>query len=280
MPAQDIEIQDAEEEGVIVHPCLGLKGFLTEDGKVTGLETITCASVLDAEGRFAPQFAAGPAPELAADTVIVAIGQRPDTGSFNELEKTPSGSIEVDSLTLETNITGVFAGADAVTGPADVISAVAQGKQAATSIERYLSGEDLRKDRLPPVKSIAPGIGAISARPSVTPVEKRKVFTEVEKGFNDKATIEQAARCFRCGSTMPCIIFKPPDIQIPVIPWDPIKALKLWQKRQPYEGEPLPDIFEEISEITEAAASIVGRNKLVLKAKNSEEVLYYTTDNE
>ena len=79
---------------------------------------------------------------------------------------------------------------------------------------------------------------------------------------------------------MPCVIFKPVDTQIPVIPWDPIRALELWQKRQPYEAEPLPDIFTELADVTQAPREIVGRNKLVLKAKDSEELMYYTTDNE
>jgi len=76
------------------------------------------------------------------------------------------------------------------------------------------------------------------------------------------------------------VVFKPADSKIPVIPWDAMRALELWQKRQPYEGEPLPDIFAELADVTEAPMDIVGRNKLVLKAKNSEELLYYTTDNE
>jgi len=59
-----------------------------------------------------------------------------------------------------------------------------------------------------------------------------------------------------------------------------VKALELWQSRQPYNGEPLPDIFAEITDVTEASLEIVGRNKLVLKAKSGDELLYYTTDNE
>jgi heterodisulfide reductase subunit A len=280
MLAQDIEIQDAEREGVIIHSCLGLLSLLNPNGKVTGLETKTCIAVLNDEGRFAPQFSEDPAPVLATDTIIIAIGQVPDRDSFNELEKTQSGNIKSDTFTLETSSKGVFAGADVVTGPADIISAVAHGKQAATSIERYLKGEDLRQDRRPPVESIALKMGAVSARPQVSSTEERKGFTEIEKGFSKETATEQAARCFRCGSTMPCVIFKSVDTKIPVISWDPIKALELWQKRQPHDGEPLPDIFDEISEVTETAESIIGRNKLVLKAENSEELLYYTTDNE
>ena len=98
--------------------------------------------------------------------------------------------------------------------------------------------------------------------------------------FDQKTASEQAIRCFRCGSTMPCVVFKPRDSKTKVIPWDPTKALELWQKRQPFEDETLPDIFDKLSDVTEVPMDIVGRNRLVLKAKNSEELLYYTTDNE
>jgi len=80
--------------------------------------------------------------------------------------------------------------------------------------------------------------------------------------------------------TKPAVVFKPAEPKRQVIPWDSKRALELWQKRQPHEGEPLPDVFTEISEVTEAPQEIVGRHKLVLKAKNSQELMYYTTDNE
>ena len=79
---------------------------------------------------------------------------------------------------------------------------------------------------------------------------------------------------------MPCVVFKRPDPKVEVIPWDASRALELWQKRQPYNGEPLPDIFPELSDVMQAPTDIVGRNKLVLKAENSAELLYYTMDDE
>lgn len=280
MLAQDLEIKDAEEEGVIIHPCLGIKRILIEDERVVGLETAICTSVLDAEGKFAPKLVEGPAPTIVADTIIVAIGQRPDSREFSEVEKSESGSIKVDELTLGTNIKGVFAGGDVVTGPADVVNAIAAGRQAAISIDRYLSGLELGQDRLPFFKSKIVMGGIKSIRPPVTPVKERKGYAEVELSLDQKTASEQANRCFHCGSTMPCMVFKPRDSKTKVIPWDATKALELWQKRQPFEGEPLPDIFDELSDVTEVPMDIVGRNRLVLKAKNSEELIYYTTDNE
>lgn len=80
--------------------------------------------------------------------------------------------------------------------------------------------------------------------------------------------------------TSPAVLFKPPDAKEQVVPWDYNRALELWQKREPQEGEPLPDVFAEISDVTQAPEEIVGRNRLVLKARDSEELMYYTTDDE
>ncbi|MFH0914694.1 MAG: FAD-dependent oxidoreductase [Chloroflexota bacterium] len=281
MPAQDPEIAEAEEEGVIVHPCLGVGKVLTTDHQVKGLETLACTAVLDTTGKFAPQFAPEqPAPALEADNIIVAIGQRPDAASLPDVAKAPSGRVKVDELTLETNVKGVFAGGDVVTGPGNIIDAVAYGKQAAESIDRYLKGEDLKKERQPVARSAGIRGGVWSVRPPVIPVEERKGFAEVEVGLARKVAKEMASRCFKCGTTMPCVVFKPADPKRPVVAWDAVKALELWKERQPWNSEELPNIFEEVEEILEAPTDIVGRNKLVLHAKDSEELLYYTTDNE
>ena len=80
--------------------------------------------------------------------------------------------------------------------------------------------------------------------------------------------------------TSPAVVFRPPDQKKQVVPWDYEKALRLWQKRQPHQGEVLPDIFSEISDVTRAPGDIVGRNKLVLKARNTKELMYYTMDDE
>ncbi len=82
MLAQDLEIEEAEEEGVVIHSCLGVSRIVTEKGKVSSLETICCTSVLDDEERFAPTFCEGPSPVIKADTVIVAIGQKVDPGAL------------------------------------------------------------------------------------------------------------------------------------------------------------------------------------------------------
>jgi anaerobic dimethyl sulfoxide reductase subunit B (iron-sulfur subunit) len=80
--------------------------------------------------------------------------------------------------------------------------------------------------------------------------------------------------------TRPAVVFKPADQKQDVVPWDSKRALELWQKRHSEDGRPLPDLFQDMEEVTNSPTDIVGRNKLVLKAKDSEELMYYTTDNE
>ncbi len=80
--------------------------------------------------------------------------------------------------------------------------------------------------------------------------------------------------------TEPSVVFKAIDPKQDIIPWNPVEALHLWQKRQHHEGQPLPDVIANISDVTGVSHKIVGRNKLVLKAKNCQELMYYTTDNE
>ena len=280
MPAQDMEIEEAEQEGVIIHPCLGVKEIRLDQGRVSGIETVGCLSVFDHEERFSPKFSDEKEGLIKADIIILAIGQKANPIDFVELKRGPSGNILADPLTLETNIKGVFAGADVVTGPANVIRSIAQGKQGAVSIDRYLRGADLRKGRSLPVKEVNEQIRRRSMPPPTLPIGDRKDNCEVEWGFDQEMAMEQANRCLRCGSIMPSVVFKPIDPKVMVIPWDGKRTLELWQKRDHHEWEHLPDLFDAISDVTEASLDMVGRNKLVLKARKCEELLYYTMDDE
>ncbi len=204
MPAQDLEIEQAGEEGVVVHPSLGVARILTEEGKITGLETASCVSVIDSEGRFAPKFSDDSSPTIKVDTVIIAIGQKPDENDFAELEKYPSGIIKADETTMATNIEGVFAGGDVVSGPADVIGAVSAGKQAAISIELYLADMDIKESRPAPLQRIeeVPKDGIVKETRQTIPMlelEKRKGLAEVELGYKEQMAKEESQRCLHCG---------------------------------------------------------------------------------
>jgi heterodisulfide reductase subunit A len=208
MLAEDWEIEEAEEEGVIIHPCLGPRRVLSKDGKLTGIETITCTSVREEDGTFSPKYCEDPAPAIEGDTVIVAIGQKADVTAFGEIEKGAEGTIRADEVTLETNVSGVFAGGDVVSGPADVITAIAAGKEAALSIDRYLHGADLTEGRPAREKTV----GEVSREraitrtrsimPALDPRERVGSFAEVMLGLDEKAAIEEARYCVSCGVCM------------------------------------------------------------------------------
>lgn len=205
MPAQENEIEAAEQEGVIIHPCLGIKNILTRDGMVTGLETIPCISVRDEDGTFAPKLVEGPSPTIDTDNVIIAIGQTLDkTELYGELECNNWGTLSVDPVTLQGNIENVFAGGDAVYGPASAIEAIAAGRKAAMSIDKKLGGDGVIDEAVSPpevaVTALPPSlpVGERGLMPTL-PVAKRLTgFTEVELGLTEEMAIQEAKRCLRC----------------------------------------------------------------------------------
>jgi heterodisulfide reductase subunit A len=188
MLAQACEIQEAETEGLTIHPSLGPKRILTKNGRVAGLETVICISVREVDGTFAPQYAEGPTPTIEADTIVVAIGQEPEAAAFKELDRDLAETIRVDGFTLNTNIEGVFAGGDVVSGPSDVIGAVAAGKEAALSIERYLNGIDLKEGRSVKFRLL-----------NGAPLEAASVERVVDIP-DERLAIAEAMRCFNCGT--------------------------------------------------------------------------------
>jgi heterodisulfide reductase subunit A len=184
MLAQEHEIQEAEKDGVIIHPCLGPRQFLVKDGKVTGFETTACTSVREEDGRFLPKYG-GPAGAVEADTVIVAIGQTVDKEAFKEIDK--DTAIKVDGFSFATNREGVFAGGDVVSGPSDIIGAVGAAKEAAISIDRYLRGVDTREDRMINFRLV-----------NGAPLE-RNTRRGVVAPLDEKLAIAEARRCLNCG---------------------------------------------------------------------------------
>ncbi|MEM3641555.1 MAG: FAD-dependent oxidoreductase, partial [Candidatus Bathyarchaeia archaeon] len=140
MPANPWEVKEAEDEGVKVEFLVSPKRILGKDGKVAAVEFVRMQlGELDATGRRKPIPIEGSEFVKEADMVILAIGEAPDLQFLpKEIELTEDGTIWVNPLTMETTLKGVFAGGDAVTGPATIIEAVRAGKIAAASIEYYL----------------------------------------------------------------------------------------------------------------------------------------------
>ncbi|MGI9101451.1 MAG: FAD-dependent oxidoreductase [Terriglobales bacterium] len=206
MPAALEEIEEAESEGIIMHPGLGPKRMIGRDGHVTALETLDTQWVFDQTGRFNPAFHEGTERQLECDTIIMAIGQapkldflRPDDG----VQISPRGLIAVNRETLMTTAPGVFAGGDCVFGPRLIIDSVGDGKRAAIAIDEYLRG---RKHPEPVVEVnvldrhwMFADFMDIPRQPvPMLPLERRTGVTEVEVGYDEESAMAEARRCLRC----------------------------------------------------------------------------------
>jgi NADPH-dependent glutamate synthase beta subunit-like oxidoreductase/Pyruvate/2-oxoacid:ferredoxin oxidoreductase delta subunit len=211
MPARPWEIEEAEEEGIAFQFLATPARVLGTNGRVTGLECLRMElGEPDESGRRRSIPVHGSEFVVEADTVIVAIGQVLDVGDWR-LEI--GDWIVADPVTLQTNLEGVFAGGDAVTGPATVIEAIAAGKRAAESIGRYLSGEDLAADHTlwPPdtseVEYYTPPVVEPEARAQMPKlsVAERVDFAEINLGFSEKEAIAEAQRCLSCGVCSECL---------------------------------------------------------------------------
>ncbi|MHA2199589.1 MAG: FAD-dependent oxidoreductase [Candidatus Thorarchaeota archaeon] len=212
MPAHDWEIEDAEEEGVKILDSLGPTKIIREKGRVTGLETSVCTSVYTSDGKFSPTFSNDAGPKIKGDTVIIAIGQRADLTGFDNLETTPGGYLVIDENTLETSLPGIFAGGDVVTGPSSVIEAIALGKEAAESIDRYLKGVDLHEGRQREMHIVTSDDVDFAQFPrlqraktlTLSRRKRRSSFDEVEIGFLKRIAAQEAERCMSCAVCSEC----------------------------------------------------------------------------
>ena len=139
MPANPWEVKEAEESGVKIELLVSPKRFIGEDGRVKAVECVRMSlGEPDETGRRRPIPVEGSEFIMDFDSVILAIGERPDLSFLPENIKTINGLIWVNPFTMETSLSGVFAGGDVVTGPASVIEAILAGKEAAESIHRFL----------------------------------------------------------------------------------------------------------------------------------------------
>ncbi len=207
MPAAADELEEAAREGVRFRHRVGPQRFVGDGKTVTGVEFLSVSRVFDATGRFDPRFEEGSETVVAADTVIIAIGQ---TGDFSFLRpedgvETSRGRIVIDPDTLATTAAGVFAGGDAAFGPRIAISAVADGKKAAGSIDALLRGRPRRDEQI--VVEIEAhrrfdrepdDEGIPRQRPPTRPIARRIGIAEVEECFGEREARLEGARCLHC----------------------------------------------------------------------------------
>jgi len=209
IPAAREEIEEAEKEGIRLHTRFGPKRIIGKDDKVTGIELIKASRVFDENRRFNPQFIEGSEETLDCDTVVLAIGQAPDLSWIrpeDDLKLTPRGTLQTDPQTMATSRPDVFAGGDVAFGPRIIITAVAEGKKAANSIAKFLTGrtpEEPYKARVTIYNTeqyrMKPDYEKLVRHtPPMLPLDRRIGIAEVEKVYPEVDARLQADRCLKC----------------------------------------------------------------------------------
>jgi NADH-quinone oxidoreductase subunit F len=203
MPASREEIEEALAEGVKIY---SLANPVKIAGQQNDLE-LTCLRMQpgkrDSSGRKRPEPVTGSEFTLHFNTIISAIGQRPDIPPEFGLNTGAGNVIQVDTNTLATSQAGVFAGGDAVSGPASVIEAIAAGRRAAVSIDRYLGGQGNIEEKLAPPGAVMGPLEETEEKyrlpmPRMDINRRLRGFDQVELGYDSGAAVAEAQRCLCC----------------------------------------------------------------------------------
>ena len=208
MPAEKIEIDEAEEEGVIYKFLTNPISFNGEDGKVKSITLqVMELGEPDASGRRKPVPVEGKTEEIAVDSVILAIGQKLVQGDVSELTLNNRGNIEADPDFFTTNIEGVFAIGDATNKGASIaVEAIGEADRCARAVDAYLNGQAF-DTRVPYISKRDESTIDYSDRtkqsrltPKVlAPEVRNKSFAEVSLGFTEEEAKAEANRCLECG---------------------------------------------------------------------------------
>ncbi len=212
MPADDMEIHEALLEGIELETLVAPVKVLSSGGKMTGATCIRMElGEPDSSGRRRPVPIEGSEFDIHLDNLIVAVSGKPDLSYLTDkhgIGLSRWDTVDVHPYTQMTNVEGVFAGGDVVTGPWMVIDAIAAGKRAAAHMELFLNGEEVA----PLYDVTKPNISGIEAieltdedmtltrpdMPTLEVVKRLKDFAEVELGFSKEEAMKEARRCLRC----------------------------------------------------------------------------------
>jgi NADPH-dependent glutamate synthase beta subunit-like oxidoreductase len=237
LPAHPNVVGGAKAEGIVFRGSWGPQAILTETGCLKGVQLKKCVSVFDAYSNFMPVYDLCQTDFVEADTVIIAIGQQADLGCLTECRIASLQAVEYDTLTLQTEQASVFVAGDVCSGPSSVVHAMASGRQAAESIRRYLSGEDLRFGRsyTGPCETEFPidtsrGSSAERTENPLCRFEGPGDLRELEMPFTQEIAQREAGRCYSCGEPfgkyrtcwfcLPCEVECPQDalwVEIPYL---------------------------------------------------------------
>lgn len=207
MPAACDEIEQGEEEGIALHFSQTPTQILYDNSNIKGVEFLDVESFsFDEDKNLEIKVCEDSQKVLEADTVILAIGQRPDVPAGFGLDTSKGNLIVVDSYTFHTSQEGVFAGGDAITGTSSIIKAIASGRKAATAIDRFLGGGGNIEEKLAPQaeseKYLGPGQGFASMNrcqvPCILPDERLESFGNVIYDMDEETANYESKRCLQC----------------------------------------------------------------------------------
>ena len=212
MTSSKDEIEALLEEGIKIEFLTAPERVLSENGKITGVECLKMQlGEADASGRRRPVPVIGSEHIIGLDTLLVAIGDEPEIGFLeieDGLEISKWGTIVINPETLETNLKGVFAGGDVVTGPSTVIEAMSAGKLAAKMIDKYIKGKPLVREYtvtrpsiyIPPVELSEEELSGIvePILPNLLVSSRMDNFKEVALNMIESAAVMEARRCLKC----------------------------------------------------------------------------------
>ena len=206
MPADEVEIIEGAEEGIHLHNQRGPRAVLHENGTLTGLRTVRCTAVFDAQGRFNPSYDENYVEDIAADSVIFAIGQTSDLAFLDPADGVESdrGLIKVNRETYQTTAPDVFACGDIAHGPRLFIDAIASAQIAARSMHDFLRGTRtdvvVRKQWRPAAYTMIEGWNVLERRnPPALECDRRTATLEiVEEAYGEAEARREGARCLRC----------------------------------------------------------------------------------
>ena len=212
MPADDMEIEEAQHEGVNFN-VLTNPVSVSQDGGIVNLKiTKMELGEPDASGRRSPKPVAGSEFVEKYDYVISAVGQTQDLSFISpDCDVTVNREkLVADAATMLTNVDGIFAAGDAVTGPQTAILAIAGGKKAALAMDKYMLGQALPRDvelynhiRGDNKEIDISTFGeqekiSKTAMPMLTEAQRHHNFKEVELGFTEEQAKLEASRCLSC----------------------------------------------------------------------------------
>jgi formate dehydrogenase beta subunit len=216
MPADPVEIKDAEEEKINFHYLCNPTRIIEKEGKVVAVECIRMElGEPDQSGRRRPVPVPGSEFIIETDILIPAIGQKVDLSFIEEkdgIKLTRWNTVDSDGETFATSQEGVFSAGDCVTGPDVLVRATGNGKRAAEKIDLYLSGRKVEASESEKFRNLLSTVGVYNKKenlgiigglkkahlPMLDPEVRKWTFDEVEAGFRTDQAVEEAGRCLRC----------------------------------------------------------------------------------